>query len=126
MANRRMFSKNIVSTDRFMSMPLSAQALYFHYNMNADDDGFVSNPVAIKRQINANDDDFSILAARGFIIPFKSKIIVVADWRINNQIRKDRYIATIYQKEFASLQIQNNKYIRTNIDENKYLEGAKF
>ena len=40
MANKRMFSKEITNTDRFQSMKLSAQALYFHLGINADDDGF--------------------------------------------------------------------------------------
>lgn len=123
MANRRMFSKSVVNTDNFMSMPLSAQALYFHYSMNADDDGFVSNPIAIKRQINANDDDLSILVTRGFVIAFENKVIVIADWRQNNQLRKDRYTATIYTKEFNMLEIHNNKYFLAN-DKNNYLEGG--
>ena len=44
MAEKRMFSKKIVSSDAFLEMPLSSQALYFHLAMYADDDGFVSNP----------------------------------------------------------------------------------
>jgi len=37
MAQRRMFSLQIVDTDAFMDMPLSTQALYFHLGMRADD-----------------------------------------------------------------------------------------
>ena len=44
MANRRMFSLDVVDTDRFLDMSASAQALYFHLGMRADDDGFVSSP----------------------------------------------------------------------------------
>jgi hypothetical protein len=42
MANRRMFSSQIVGADEFLEMPLTSQALYFHLGMAADDDGFVS------------------------------------------------------------------------------------
>jgi hypothetical protein len=42
MAQRRMFSSQIVSSDEFLEMPLTSQALYFHLGMSADDDGFVS------------------------------------------------------------------------------------
>ena len=35
-----MFSKKITDTDLFLDMPMSAQCLYFHLNMEADDDGF--------------------------------------------------------------------------------------
>ena len=39
-----MFSLDVVDTDKFLEMPLSTQALYFHFGMRADDDGFVSSP----------------------------------------------------------------------------------
>ena len=44
MAEKRMFARKIIDSDAFLEMPLSAQALYFHLNMRADDDGFVNNP----------------------------------------------------------------------------------
>lgn len=49
MANRRMFSLDVVDTDRFLDMSASAQALYFHLGMRADDDGFVSSPRKIAK-----------------------------------------------------------------------------
>ena len=42
MAARRMFAFAITSSDAFLDMPLSAQALYFHLCLSADDDGFVN------------------------------------------------------------------------------------
>lgn len=47
MAEKRMFARKIIDSDAFLEMPLSAQALYFHLNMRADDDGFVNNPKRI-------------------------------------------------------------------------------
>ena len=41
MANRRMFSKTIVESARFIKMPVSSQALYFHLGVLADDEGVV-------------------------------------------------------------------------------------
>lgn len=38
MAERRMFAKTIIDSDAFLDMPLSAQALYFHLSMRADDE----------------------------------------------------------------------------------------
>ena len=49
MANRRMFSLNVVDTDTFLEMPQSSQNLYFHLGMRADDDGFVSSPKKITK-----------------------------------------------------------------------------
>ena len=48
MAQRRMFSKKVTDTDTFLDMPLSTQALYFHLNMHADDDGFIDNTKQFK------------------------------------------------------------------------------
>ena len=47
MAQKRMFTMKIVDSDAFLDMPLSTQALYFHLNMRADDDGFIGNPKRI-------------------------------------------------------------------------------
>lgn len=41
MAERRMFSRSVVESARFLKMPVSSQNLYFHLVMNADDDGIV-------------------------------------------------------------------------------------
>lgn len=103
MAQRRMFSMQIVDTDAFMDMPLSAQALYFHLGMRADDDGFVSNARRIQRLIGAADDDLKLLALKRFILTFDSGIVVIKHWRMLNTIRGDRYKPTLYQDEKATL-----------------------
>ena len=43
MAQKRMFSLNVVDTDNFLDMPVSARLLYYELGMRADDDGFVDN-----------------------------------------------------------------------------------
>lgn len=103
MANRRMFSLDVVDTDRFLDMSASAQALYFHLGMRADDDGFVSSPRKIAKASNCGLDDLTLLAAKGFIIPFESGVVVVTHWKENNYIRADRYKPTRYTKEAEML-----------------------
>ena len=104
-----MFTKKIVDSDSFLDMPLSAQALYFHLVMRADDDGFVNNPKKILRFISASEDDFKILFSKRFIIGFDSGVIVIKHWRMHNAIKSDRYHPTDYQKELALLTINSNK-----------------
>ena len=99
MAQRRMFSLSVVDTDSFLSLPVSAQNLYFHFGMRADDDGFVASPKKIMSFVKSTEDDFSILVAKGYIIPFKSGVCVIREWRINNYIQKDRYTETRYLEE---------------------------
>lgn len=108
MAEKRMFAKSIVDSDAFLDMPLSAQALYFHLSMRADDEGFINNPKKIQRMVGASDDDIKILIAKRFIIPFDSGIVVIKHWRIHNYIRADRLTATKYQEEREMLDIKDN------------------
>lgn len=108
MAERRMFAKTIIDSDAFLDMPLTTQALYFHLSMRADDDGFINNPKKLQRMIGASDDDLKLLAAKDFIIPFESGIVVIKHWKIHNYIRNDRYKPTVYQREKESLSIREN------------------
>lgn len=109
MAKRRMFSQQITDSDSFLEMPLSAQALYFHLGMTADDDGFVNNPKRIQRVIGANEDDLKLLIAKKFIIAFESGVVVIKHWKINNAIRSDRYTPTVYTEEKTMLSEKSNK-----------------
>ncbi|HEO7689280.1 DNA replication protein [Streptococcus agalactiae] len=99
MAQRRMFSKDITSSDIFVDMPASTRLLYYDLGMEADDDGFVGNAKMLSRAYGASNDDIKLLQAKGFIVVFESGVTVIKDWKINNQIRKDRYKPTIYQTE---------------------------
>lgn len=103
MARRRMFSLDVVDTDRFLDMPSSTQALYFHLGMRADDDGFVASPKRTTAMCGCSADDLNLLAAKGFVKPFESGVLVIVDWRKNNQIRPDRYTPTQFQDEKAQL-----------------------
>lgn len=108
MAERRMFAKTIIDSDNFLDMPLSAQALYFHLSMRADDDGFINNPKKIQRMIGASDDDCKLLLAKRFLIAFDSGVVVIKHWRIHNYIQKDRYRETVYQEEKSALVLKEN------------------
>lgn len=104
-----MFSKKITDTDSFLDMPLSTQALYFHLNMGADDEGFVDNVKKIQRSIGASNDDLKILVGKGFLIPFESGVVVIRHWRIHNYIQADRFQATIHQNEKEQLEFDKSK-----------------
>lgn len=106
-----MFTQKIIDSDAFLDMPLSTQALYFHLNMRADDDGFINNPKRIQRTIGASEDDLKLLIAKRFVICFETGVIVIKHWRMHNTLRKDRYNPTQYQDEMAQLEVkENNAY----------------
>ena len=108
MAERRMFTKKIVDSDAFLDMPLSTQALYFHLNMRADDDGFVNNPKKIQRMIGASEDDLKLLIAKRFLLAFENGVVVIKHWRMHNLLRKDRYSPTQYQEQKEELVLKEN------------------
>ncbi|MBS0950554.1 conserved phage C-terminal domain-containing protein [Weissella minor] len=109
MAHRRMVNPKITDTDMFLDLPLSSQALYFHLNTHADDDGFIDNINTIKRMVGASTDDEKLLIAKQFIIQFEDKgIVVIKDWRIHNYIRKDRYTPTIHNDIASRLTVDSN------------------
>jgi len=109
MADKRMFTTKIVESDAFLDLPLSAQALYLHLNMNADDDGFVNNPKMITRVIGAKQDDLQALIDKAFILPFPNGVVVIKGWLMNNIIKADRKKPTSYQEELALLDVKGNK-----------------
>lgn len=108
-AERRMISKSIIQSDMFLDMPLSAQMLYVHLTVEADDDGFVNSPKRIKRYIGASDDDMKLLIAKGYIIPFESGVIVITHWNVSNKVQKDRYKETICIAEKKRIHLNENK-----------------
>lgn len=117
-----MFSKTIIEMDSFLDMSLSAQALYFHLGMRADDDGFVS-PKMVMRMLGSTEDDLKILKAKGFIIPFDNGVIVIRHWKDNNYIRKDTYSPTIYQDELK-LALSDEMYARPRaVDDSSHSIG---
>lgn len=88
MAQRRMFSQKVTETDKFLDMGLTAQSLYFHLGMNADDDGFVGNPKSIKRMIGASEDDLKALVEKDYLIVFEDGVVVIKDWLVSNYVKK--------------------------------------
>lgn len=111
MANRRMFSLDVVNTDLFLDMPVSAQCLYFHLGMRADDDGFIASPKQIMRMATCTQDDMKILVSKGFVIPFESGIVVIRHWKQHNYIQSDRYRKTKYTEEKDRLELKDNVYV---------------
>ena len=109
MAHKRMFSLSVVDTDAFLEMPPTAQNLYFHLGMRADDDGFVGNPKKIYKMLGSGDDDLRILIGKRFVLMFESGVIVIKHWLTNNYIRQNRYNETTYIEEKSSLSLKPNR-----------------
>lgn len=66
--------REIANTRLFINMPVTAQALYFHLFLRADENGLVGEPLRIKRILNFCEADFWFL--------IKSNLISVRDDKI--------------------------------------------
>ena len=108
MAKKRMFSNAVTDSDAFIEMPSAAQALYFHLNQGADDDGFNNQIQLAMLKAHASTDDLKILMAKNFVIRFDCGVIVIKHWRLHNTLRKDRYTPTNFQEELQMLGIKEN------------------
>lgn len=108
-----MFSQRIVESARFLKMPPSTQALYFHLGIHADDDGVVEG-YNVMRQTGSTEDDLKILAAKGLITVLNADLVTyINDWKENNRIRSDRKVDSIYRdllvKMLPNIEIQQAK-----------------
>ena len=129
MAKKRMFRLDVLETDAFMDMPLTTQALYFHLNLRADDDGFVGNPKMITRNIGASMDDLKLLITKRFVLLFEDGVIVIKHWRLHNNLTSSRYTETKYLEDKARLFLKDNGSYSENegnlIDDTHYIETGK-
>lgn len=113
MGNRRMISKTVTQTHRFLRLPLEAQALYFHLIQNCDDDGVVE-AFPIIRMIGASEDNLGLLVVKRFVKPLNEEMVYfVVDFHEQNTVRKDRYTPSIYK----DLLEQNSEKLITDSDD---------
>ena len=111
MANRRMFSKDVLMTDDFLDLPPTTKVLYFFLNLEADDDGFVANPRTVMRFIGSTKDDMKLLVEGNYVLLFDTGVVVITDWTEHNSIRKDRKKATRFVEEMQQIVlVEGNKY----------------
>lgn len=97
MAERRMFSKKIVHAARFLQLSPQARLLYYDLGMAADDDGVVEAYTVLQLD-GMSRAQLDELAAHGLIRILRDDLVSwICDWRMNNQIRKDRYAGSIYR-----------------------------
>lgn len=108
MAERRMFTKKVTDDDNFMALSSSAQALYLHLSMSADDDGFCNQVSISMFKAHASVQDLQALLEKRYIYQFDNGVIVIKHWRMANALRKDRYTPTAFQEELSHLDLKDN------------------
>lgn len=97
MAQRRMFSKTVTDSARFLRMPGSARLLYYDLGMAADDDGCAEG-FTVLRITGGREEDLCLLEEKGFLRILNEDLVVyLLDWGENNRIRRDRYHRSRYR-----------------------------
>ena len=103
-----MLTKKVTDDDNFMALSSSAQALYLHLSMCADDDGFCNQVSVSMFKAHASVQDLQALLEKRYIYQFENGVIVIKHWRMANALRKDRYTPTAFQEELKQLAIKEN------------------
>ena len=104
MANRRMFSRSITGSGRFLRLSAQARALYYDLGMEADDDGFAEAYVRMLAT-GSTEETLMELSDKGFItiLDWDDLVVHINGWQENNLIRKDRYTPSRYLMLFPQL-----------------------
>ena len=97
MANRRMMSRRVLESARFLRLPTAARELYFQMLLRADDDGVVEAWTLL--QLTRTDETaLNHLAAQEFVVILNSDLVCfIRDWAEHNSIRSDRKVDSIYR-----------------------------
>ena len=98
MAERRMFSKNLMFNSNFTRLSKAAQMLYVYICLDADDDGLCGNAQGICRMCGIGKKYLQELVDGLWLLEFEGDVMAVAHWHLHNQIRKDRYKPSIHQE----------------------------
>lgn len=113
MAKRRMFSVEVMESDAFCVLPSSAQMLYVHLCMNADDDGFVDKWKSILRYLKVKRTMLDMLIDTEYVIEFCDEVLLISDWRRHNTIKLDRYAKSSYNYLLDTLdRYPNGRYFK--------------
>ncbi|MCB6407397.1 DnaD domain-containing protein [Streptococcus gordonii] len=122
MAQRRMISKEVIQSQRFLTLPLEAQALYFHLIAASDDDGVV-DAFPIVRMVGAREDNLGLLIVKKFVLPLNNEMIYfITDFSKQNKIRQDRIQPSIYR----DLLLEKTDLVRDGkrlVDKNEIFDG---
>ena len=108
MGDRRMLTRKVTDDDHFINLSSSAQALYLHLSMSADDDGFCNQISICMFRAHASMTDLQALLDNKYLIQFENGVIVIKHWRMANSLRKDRHTPTNFQEELARLELKEN------------------
>lgn len=82
------FSGDIVLSDKFYKMPITARYLYFTYGVIARDKGVLIGAVHTALACGCSVEDISTLVNNGYLIPIEDGHYKIVHWYENNGIHE--------------------------------------
>lgn len=70
-------NREVVQSGAFLSLPVSAQLLYFYLVIESENDGFVGNPKKVMQMIEAGESDLLRLIESQFVLAYGGGVIVL-------------------------------------------------
>lgn len=122
MANRRMFSLKVIDTDLFLDMSISAQLLYFHLALRAENKGIIRNAKSICREIGITTDNLLMLETNGYIKHVNERTMQIVHWDENNGIAETAHKRISYKyRKWRETVLKRDGYKCTNCGSSKKL-----
>lgn len=103
--SRTMIKTDTCTSDVFLDMSHSAQALYLQLNVSADSQGVVSNVRRVMRGGDFKEEHLNELLASGFVIELAAssvRLVVIAHWWEMNRIDKHNFYQSQHQTELVN------------------------
>jgi len=128
MAERRMFSRKLLGSSKYVTMSFPAQALYLQLCMQADDDGVVDNAVPQCRLLGCDIGHLNEQRQGGWLIELGDDLHLIAHWLVHNKIRKDRYVRTTYMTQLGTVYINADRvytFDQDSMDASPLLDQVK-
>ena len=113
MAQRRMFSKELLESDSFLELSNDSKVVYFYLAIRCDDDGFSKCTKMIQRMLGLDDETFHACLnelEKAQLLYVIDDVFVIRDWKKNNQIQKDRYHSTEFKSILNKLVLIDKTY----------------
>ena len=121
MSNRRMISKDIFMTDKFLGMAPSAQALYTHLQLHADDEGVVEATL-VRKMCGFRKPALVELYKNEYIVPLDEdmKVAWICHWTDHNKIPPSHFHSSIYHTRLIELGLKDDTTVSESCNNEAY------
>lgn len=128
--SRTMIKADICTSDAFLDMSHSAQALYFQLNVNADAQGVVSNPTRLLRGSGFDAAHLLELEQNGFVTALETahaKLVIILHWWEMNKKDAINWVGSSYQnvlsEHICTLEKGRTYILKSDLPEGYELTG---